>query len=397
MNTLFNILFSFFCSFNILTGMQQPSRPVTTQEHTPILAKYESGLPKISKTKASQSPAQRIVEFLCHFSCGDMYRETGQETLVTKVEASMSQGEPVKLLIVSFAVKSCNEETKVFKAGTLDFAEYVGLFTLNYMCTQIQEIYPPGAQVTIYTREAQTDYANIISRRNLGCELFPEAERQEYQRSLATIVSTCFPCLSIGNSNGTDDCFTEHHHRFTESGYTLTAQDKQSLEAYTFFWTNELDCSRFREATFNHLGFKTTQKKQEANKQKNAVNAALKKTAQEVAQCLLMGGKVMRTVLETIVPDYQSCIRLSVRAPENGDISSKLGIALVYGSQGTPWHSIAVTEYPGMAIRLMSQKDMDKQRERDSIFEQKQFNVNGIPLVYYTYAGRECSGGGLYS
>ncbi len=382
--TFFNLLFSVAFSCQFLMGMDPNFR-----EHVPVsgISDYASALPQIMDIDTSLSLEERIVQFLCRFSCGQAYLESGHEKLAAKVRDCMERSESIKLLIVSFAVKSCNEDTKIIQAGTLDFAEYIGLFTLEHMCQQIKSIYQPGAKVTIYTREVQTDYANMIIQQKLGTNLFPEPERCAYQYGLATLVACCFPSLEIGGIENIEECYAQAYHTFTRAGKALTEQDQRSIAAYATFWSNEFDCDRFKGAAFKKLGFISSTKKQRQAQQNTAINKLLKETAQDVAQCLLIGGKVMRTVLERHVPHYGSFIRLSVRAPDDGNISNKLGISLVYGSSGTPWHGALVIS--GIRVRLMSIKEINRQQECGHMYRQENIQIAGVPLVYYAYAGYE--------
>ncbi len=379
---LFSLIFS--CQF--LMGMDSY---FTEHMSTPCIVDYACALPSMADTDTSLSTEERIVQFLCWFSCGLAYPEFGYGILAAKVRDCMEHGEPIKLFIVSFSAKSCNEDTKVIHAGMLDFAEYVGLFTLEYLCQQIRLIYQPGAKVTIYTDEVQTDYINMITQQKLGIDLFPEPERCAYQHYLATLVSR-FPSLEIGTIKNIEECYAPVHYIFTRTEQVQTEQDLRSLEVYNAFWFHEFDCSRFKEAAFNKLGF-ISSKEHEKAQQMIAINKLLRETAHEVAQGFLIGEKVMQKVFKICMPDYGSFIRLDFHAPDDGNISSKLGISLVYGSPGTPWHGVIVVDR--RRIRLMSIKDIHKKQERGHMYLQKSFEIAGIKLAYYVYTGYESRNG----
>jgi pyoverdine/dityrosine biosynthesis protein Dit1 len=339
---------------------------------------YASSLPKIIDFQTLQLE-KTITNFLCAFS--PVEAKFGQHVLEAKTSAFIAQGEPVALLLVGFALKSSNTQCKTL-SGKLDFAEYVGLFTLNHMCEQIASVYSPGAHVTLYTREVQTDYANALTMQQVGVELFPQEDMMLYQEQLRKLVSYCFPALKIGvldsaellYENARKDYEREH------SGSLLEESDAVALKNMKVFWREDL-CKdpRFQDAA----------KKKFCSKKKvdPKVNAHLNELADQVSLELLIGSKITRTILESNVPNYTSYIRLSVHASADGNVSNKLGISLVHDSQGTPSHRILVFDSAAKKVCLLSNTDLQKMFDQELEFASKNYAqktcvINDLSLSY---------------
>ncbi|KAI1185029.1 transferase family protein [Nemania serpens] len=74
--------------------------------------------------------------------------ERGAENFVPVVRRFVTAGERIEACLPAFPFKSANKEYKVL--GKLpDKAEELALDRLNSICRRIQEIYPPGARITI--------------------------------------------------------------------------------------------------------------------------------------------------------------------------------------------------------------------------------------------------------
>lgn len=93
----------------------------------------------------------------------------GTDHFLSVIDQFVTAGTPVKACLPAFPFKSANKVYKVL--GTLpDKAEELALERLNSMCTRIQDVYPPGAKVTIisdgitYNGEPNTN--SIVSLAN---------------------------------------------------------------------------------------------------------------------------------------------------------------------------------------------------------------------------------------
>lgn len=74
--------------------------------------------------------------------------EGGSNNFLSVIDTFVAAGTMVEACLPAFPFKSANSVYKVL--GTLpDKAEELALERLNNMCLRIQEVYPPGARVTI--------------------------------------------------------------------------------------------------------------------------------------------------------------------------------------------------------------------------------------------------------
>ena len=72
----------------------------------------------------------------------------GLDSFLHTIEAFVVQDATIQTCLPAFPFKSANKEHKVL--GSLpDKAEELALERLNHMCTRVQEVYAPGARVTI--------------------------------------------------------------------------------------------------------------------------------------------------------------------------------------------------------------------------------------------------------
>lgn len=91
-----------------------------------VILRYKSPLPKDARDRSDEG----ALKFL-----GLIYR-------------AVKNSEPVRMVLPAFPFKSPNSSAKVL--GTLpDKAEDIALAHLNGLCAAIEDIYPPGAVLTI--------------------------------------------------------------------------------------------------------------------------------------------------------------------------------------------------------------------------------------------------------
>lgn len=97
--------------------------------------------------------SQQILQIITEYSLEKFHDSkdrlvAGTPKFLSVIGRFVEAQEPVETCLPSFPFKSANQVYKVF--GTLpDKAEELALERLNTMCVRIQEVYPPGARVTI--------------------------------------------------------------------------------------------------------------------------------------------------------------------------------------------------------------------------------------------------------
>jgi len=98
----------------------------TSQRILEIILRYRSPLPKDSPDRSDE----------------------GALKFLSSIHRAVKSSNPVRMVLPAFPFKSPNSKVKVL--GTLpDKAEDVALAHLNGLCAAIQDIYPPGATLTI--------------------------------------------------------------------------------------------------------------------------------------------------------------------------------------------------------------------------------------------------------
>lgn len=108
----------------------------------------------ISQTAADAGQTSRLIldiifEYaLNKFDDSRERLEGGTQNFLSVIQRFVAAGTRVEACLPAFPFKSANRVYKVL--GTLpDKAEELALERLNNMCLRIQEVYPPGARVTI--------------------------------------------------------------------------------------------------------------------------------------------------------------------------------------------------------------------------------------------------------
>lgn len=82
------------------------------------------------------------------FNDADNRLEAGKASFLACIGKFVADGVAVQACLPAFPFKSANKVQKVL--GILpDKAEELALQRLNDLCSQIEEIYPPGAKITI--------------------------------------------------------------------------------------------------------------------------------------------------------------------------------------------------------------------------------------------------------
>jgi pyoverdine/dityrosine biosynthesis protein Dit1 len=319
------------------------------------LEAYNKMLPRLC-ADPSRDLSLRIVEFLCQF-CPDALRNQGrerpgQDVVQAKIKAFIDKNEPIRLVLLGFSSKSSNTKNKVI-APKVDFAEYVGLHTLNYMCQEISSAYHPGAQLELYTREVHMDALNDITQQALGVPLVAPEDMQRYAATIAALMRN-FPHIKLSAIRNAEELYNALQKEMAGQRQQVEVAEVQGMKT---FFKHELDCEAFAAA-------------------KKLSRSQVDKVCQSLALAYCQGTRVMRAVLQNNIHDYNSCVRLSVRPSPDGNVSSKLGIHLVYGSRGTPSHNLIAIDRNGV-LSLQSKKDVAKKQ-----YEQCAYAVDNLQLAY---------------
>lgn len=120
-----------------------PTGPSEKSSSDPIVTEHEE------VTNISRRILRIFFEYaLNKIDHSDAGFERGAQNFVPVVRRFVAAGERIEACLPAFPFKSANKEYKVL--GKLpDKAEELALERLNSICTRIQDIYPPGARITI--------------------------------------------------------------------------------------------------------------------------------------------------------------------------------------------------------------------------------------------------------
>lgn len=131
------------------TNCSVSSAPAVSSSSTDSLATGQMAADAESQTQTSRLILDIIFEYaLNKFDDSRERLEGGSTRFLAVIARFVAAGTRVEACLPAFPFKSANRVYKVL--GTLpDKAEELALERLNDMCRRIQEVYPPGARVTI--------------------------------------------------------------------------------------------------------------------------------------------------------------------------------------------------------------------------------------------------------
>ncbi|MFH1832215.1 MAG: L-tyrosine/L-tryptophan isonitrile synthase family protein [bacterium] len=291
---------------------EESGYPVQAMKH------YKKTLPQINVPQNESSHeeiATEIAELLCKLTAQENI--SGKDVLIDNIKQFVRQDRRIKLVLTSFPLKSSNTTTKTL-TETFDFADYIGLYTLNHICKQIKRIYDPGARIHIYSREVQTDYANKVTQKYFNIDIFPEEARRKYQRRLKLIIKHCFSQhLELET---VDEEIAIQNYEQVAKAYSLARQG-QGLKDYLdrkIFWEEDLCWLR------------------ETNP-KTYSKSKIEKCAKDIAKCMIIGSEAMKQTVNQLLEE-KMYIKLSMH-PDN-EVNNHIGFSLVYGAIGAPWHNV---------------------------------------------------------
>jgi hypothetical protein len=270
----------------------------------------------------------------------------------------------LQFILCGFSARSTNTETKVLSLS-IDLGELVGLLSLYHLCKEIEIVYPPGAQVVLYTQEPFLYCMSALVQEKLGEPLYQDGAIKQYQRQLAHLVSYFAPVITIGTLEKMNELY--------KALLTQPVLPPIAIDDYRKFMKEELAYARLKEAARNkvlktiiqdypqlqnittldelrhYCSLSTHTKLYSQITSKLQINDLLGSTATALAHCIAHGATIVRILLSRYIPNYISAIRLSIRPSQ--DLSNKFGIALIVGSRGTPWHNTLVVTAKGACLK----------------------------------------------
>lgn len=350
---------SFFSTLSFSMDIQE--------EVPPFISHYKQSLPSI---KGGEDPAQAVGQLLLDLKIPTkepMGEICDWTPLKEKIHLHMKTEQPLPLLMTGFPGKSTNMETKVI-SDCVDLAEYLALLTLDHLTREIKKVYAPGARITIISDGVV--YAKAL--------LMKDTTHQRYGCDVLRLANHLGLSLKLLTLKDFQDTPTANMPPEEQRTYLLSApfgvkeESPEVLKGKKIFASEEFKCSTWEQHFENRARSElvSTSPKNQLSIKKNEFKRV---QTQELLTAITIGSQQFGTYVSTYYPGYEEVIRLSVHP--YGDVNYKLGIQLVYKSQGTPWHKAPVVTSHGVSLQY--RKSIPKHAER------KIFKVGDLELAYY--------------
>lgn len=264
-----------------------------------IIVDYISTLPFPESQREDISPGTAIVNFLIKFCPPDTALD-GVDILIAKIDYLISQDKELKLYLPGFPFKSCNK-TKCIGFEP-DLGEFLALTTLEQIAQGIA-FFHPKTSITIvsdgYAYKTLTDpsddeiamYHHLLQ--NL-VEHFPHVIFQDG--------------LSLGSERIKPEELRSAVAAQKQTAWTL--ENEETLKDMQIFMKRDCALLHLSDLQIKDLSLMT-----------------------------MIGSSQYAQFLKNYFPE-EDYIRLSVHPHTN--VSKKLGINIIWGQKGTPWHNAIV-------------------------------------------------------
>ncbi|KUJ17584.1 uncharacterized protein LY89DRAFT_747245 [Mollisia scopiformis] len=259
----------------------------------------------------------------------------GRHKMEPRVRKAVDNNQHVPLVLPAFPWKSVNKVEKVLGALP-DLGELLGLGRLNYLCGEIQEIYSPGAKVTVTSDGlVYNDLVGISDEEvyEYGAALRRMSEEQGYHN---------IDFFRIMNLLGiTDQIVMTKEEYLSTCGQTREALVERFLDP-TFIAAEAIEKDRDMNLTYcGYIKFLTKDLKHSPVTQGIVGGHAYRRAVKQIAQEMITRGSAFASAIESAFPDH---VRLSIHRSSG---RNKLSFPLVPQPNHfsmTPWHSaVAVT------------------------------------------------------
>jgi len=356
------------------------------EEFEAALTHYRCSLPVIDL--GSGDPIESISAFLLGMRAPNCPVEN-LEGLMGKLRCQYQSDQPMKMLLLGFPFKSTNRDLKCISAE-VDLGEYLGLMTLQHLADQIGEIYKPGVHVTIVSDGL--GYKTAIDESDDNIE--------RYHTGITKLLAQFSSISFIGwKINETIQSIDQLRAQVSQVKVARSQEAQETMQDMKLFVAKEFK-SAYWEAHFRALateatlaecrafehpapnakapkpGYLETRKTECINRELNRLRRekTLETTA-ALSDCSIKFG----FFVSQNFPDYPTYLRLSVHPHK--DVSQKLGIQLVQGQSGTPWHNAVVQD--NGKFRYLDEKSKGKDQMIE-LTKVRTIMLNGLELKYLT-------------
>ena len=288
------------------------------------------------------------------FGGNDRFHEKGEFFLKEQVEHYVESGKTIKAILPGFPCKSPNVENKVF--STLpDAGEYEGLSTVEQLCRDIESVYEPGCEVTIFSDG--TTFADVV--------LVSDAKVDNYNEKLRSLFNSDYIAWSSLDKYFPEDLnYQQKRQQLVEKYTDLDIDEKVFLESIQ---ENKAMLDRLNRLTnllMNDNPWADVDAPESDEERKDI--------CEKRAVVMLMRGIALDNLIETEFPGY---VRLSVHQYDNAGPKFSFSLNRAYKDAPAPWHSVPVLGLDGK-LKQISRKEIN-------IDSQSMILNDGEPWCYF--------------
>ncbi|ETI48766.1 hypothetical protein F443_07250 [Phytophthora nicotianae P1569] len=263
----------------------------------------------------------------------DVFASKGKHFLEETIGRFVDHKEPITIVLPGFPTKTPNHGGKVL--GPLpDRAEELALARLEKFCASIEEVYPIGCKVTIFSDGRV--FGDLVG--------VPPENIRAYKNGLKELVKdaghTHIQFDGLENYTKTDDPVQEVLERFRV--------DKMDMDTRI---ASEPDIGN------NFRSFSQFMERDMAHRWEGKSDAEMRKGCDEVARKMMLRNVGFSSL---VAAEYANAIRVSIHCYNNA--GPKFGIHLLptkrMDSPRTPWHSVICEDIDG-TVHAMDLKDVD--------------------------------------
>ncbi|KAI1747701.1 Pyoverdine/dityrosine biosynthesis protein-domain-containing protein [Xylaria castorea] len=318
------------------TNLSQNEEGKQTLEEQRITA--ESSAEPPPKPKTVPEMTQAIVHILGKYRLPhrtDLREWPAKAVFLRQTERFVSSNQALRLILPAFPFKSPNKETKVL--GVLpDSGEEMALAHLNGLAAAIEDIYAPGAKVSIVSDGLM--YNDILGVSDQEVWRYGRALRQMAQEKGLTNLSFLRLHNLIEDKGDeysvTEDVYLSNVNRVRDEiirHYMPPGFDAEKAIA------NEVD------TTLTYRGYLRFLELDLAPQMIGDTKAQNRSRREKVAKHMIVRGRAFASAIAANYPNY---LRVSIHPSTESD---KLSIALIpqEGRTQTPWHSAVVRAVNG--------------------------------------------------
>lgn len=269
----------------------------------------------------------------------DRFEQTGRHYLLAQIEYFTARQQPLRFILPGFPCKSPNDVDKTFSALP-DYGEVMAIERLDLLCAELNEIYPPGSELTILSDG--TTFADIV---------YVEGEvKDRYNQALRDLTVTeniVWADLSAILPKHKGDNKTQSDVDIRKTLLSTIGTGLHAFEQFVSQVKSEPEQAAVHDKLCSYLYHDM-----HLERFSQADRDSYLESVSEKAFAMMYRG---RALSHCIAQTYPNHIRLSVHQYDNAGPKFTFALsALSAGSQKalSPWHSVPVRLLDGRFVQL---------------------------------------------